>query len=139
MTCGKAFRAEIGNLTADEETSLRTWGDENCASSVVLRESGNVVWLCVRERAFTKVNFMRSTRSLLKRLGVDTNRLKNSRSWLILIATFTVDVEAKASRGRCVDIPSEMGTDERTIRIPDRRARAGKEDVNVTTISRDER
>jgi len=118
MTSGKAFRAEIGQLTSEEEALLRSWGDENCASSVVYREGGQVVWLCVRERAFTKANFMRSTRALLTRLGIDTKKLKKSYPWLCLIATFTVEVESQARSCICVD---PAGTDERTIQIPDRR------------------
>ena len=141
---GKAFRAELGRLTSEEESSLRSWGEENCASSVVFREAGNVVvWLCARERPFTKVNFMRSTRSLLKRLGVGTHRLKMSRSWLILIAPFTVHVEAEAARGMCLDIDPpgkevQMDT-ERSVALPNRRPRAGKEDLDATAILRDER
>ena len=81
-TASKAFRAELPALREEELERLRAWSAQNCAASVLLRESDCVVWLGARERPKTREGFLRSIRATLKGLGIDTRLIKGK--WVAL-------------------------------------------------------
>ena len=78
--------------------TLRRWSLANCASTVLLHGSGGVTWLATRERSRTAAAHMRSARATLKKLLIDTRRLRGR--WLVLASDDVVRAEAAA---RCAD------------------------------------
>ena len=78
----RSFRAVLPHLGEEELQRLRRWGADNCSASCVFREGEAVIWLASRERARSRVAFLRSVRSTLRRLCVDVARLRGR--WLTL-------------------------------------------------------
>ena len=95
---GKSFRAALPSLRGDQMETLRRWSLANCASTVLLHDSGGVTWLATRERSRTAAAHMRSARATLKKLLIDTRRLRGR--WLVLASDDVVRAEAAA---RCAD------------------------------------
>ena len=96
---GKSFRAALPSLRGDQMETLRRWSLANCASTVLVHDSGGVVtWLATRERSRTAAAHMRSARATLKKLLIDTRRLRGR--WLVLASDDVVRAEAAA---RCAD------------------------------------
>ena len=100
MSVGKSFRAALPSLRGDQMETLRRWSLANCASTVLLHDSGGVTWLATRERSRTAAAHMRSARATLKRLLIDTRRLRGR--WLVLASDDVVRAEAAA---RCAGPP----------------------------------
>ena len=98
MSVGKSFRAALPSLRGDQMETLRRWSLANCASTVLLHDSGGVTWLATRERSRTAAAHMRSARATLKKLLIDTRRLRGR--WLVLASDDVVRAEAAA---RCAD------------------------------------
>ena len=95
MSVGKSFRAALPSLRGDQMETLRRWSLANCASTVLLHDSGGVVtWLATRERSRTAAAHMRSARATLKKLLIDTRRLRGR--WLVLASDDAVRAEAEA-------------------------------------------
>ena len=101
MSVGKSFRAALPSLRGDQMETLRRWSLANCASTVLLHDSGGgVTWLATRERSRTAAAHMRSARATLKKLLIDTRRLRGR--WLVLASDDVVRAEAAA---RCAGPP----------------------------------
>ena len=98
MSVGKSFRAALPSLRGDQMETLRRWSLANCASAVLLHDSGGVTWLATRERSRTAAAHMRSARATLKKLLIDTRRLRGR--LLVLASDDVVRAEAAA---RCAD------------------------------------
>ena len=100
MSVGKSFRAALPSLRGDQMETLRRWSLANCASTVLLHDSGGVTWLATRERSRTAAAHMRSARATLKKLLIDTRSLRGR--WLVLASDDVVRAEAAA---RCAGPP----------------------------------
>ena len=98
MSVGKSFRAALPSLRGDQMETLRRWSLAHCAATVLLHDSGGVTWLATRERSRTAAAHMRSARATLKKLLIDTRRLRGR--WLVLASDDVVRAEAAA---RCAD------------------------------------
>ena len=83
MSVSKSFRAVLpDSLRADHIERIRRWSLANCAATALLHDGDVTCWLATRERARTSAQHMRSVRATLKRLLVDTRRLRGR--WLAL-------------------------------------------------------
>ena len=88
----KSFRAVLPDMSEECSAKLRRWSLENCASTAVSREDGDVVvWLATRDRCKTRENFMRSIRTTLRRLNIDA---RPRGRWLELACDEVVAAEA---------------------------------------------
>ena len=115
MSVGKSFRAALPSLRGDQMETLRRWSLANCASTVLLHDSGGgVTWLATRERSRTAAAHMRSARATLKKLLIDTRRLRGR--WLVLASDDVVRAEAAA---RCAGPTKEdaVNDDARGVRF----------------------
>lgn len=100
----KSYRAILPPLSDDELLRLRAWSEEHCATSALFRDGGAggascVVWLATKERPRPREAFMRSIRGTLKRLGIDTSRMRGT--WLALTESNIVLQESRAARAEC--------------------------------------
>ena len=83
MSVSKSFRAVLpSSLRADQIDRVRRWSLANCATTALFHDEGVTCWLATRERARTSAQHMRSIRATLKKLLVDTSRLRGR--WLML-------------------------------------------------------
>ena len=108
----KSFRTELPALGQEAFDSLRRWGLENCAESFLYRQGGNVMWLATRERARTREDFARAVRSTLKKLSIDTSKLRKGH-WL----TLTCDEVVKAEASVAANLPHEDDAQDKVITL----------------------
>ena len=113
----KAYRATLPGLENAQLERLQRWTAENCASGFAFRDGGCVVRVASRERAKTKEAFLRSVRSTLKALGIDTSGLKGR--WLSLTDEEVVHAERASRPGAALPARDVEGVDELVARHVD--------------------
>ena len=119
MSVSKSFRAVLpDSLRADHIERIRRWSLANCAATALLHDGDVTCWLAMRERARTSAQHMRSVRATLKRLLVDTRRLRGR--WLALTCEELVRSESArvgATAPTPQHNPPETDDDERIIAL----------------------